>query len=203
MKRFRIRRTFGLGTALAAILVAGLATPAAADTGATSLELLQRCDSADYCVFHVGGAAQVYWSTTEMVGQTANCTHTAQTASIAWTKSTFSTNSVGGSWKFIAGATKAFMAGFKVTYQHDWTDTKTDSDTTTLTIPAGYLGTVSHARQMERVTGTYELHFGKRFYGHYFWYVPFTMNSPKGDGKDDVTTKSTRMTPQEHSAFCR
>ena len=203
MLKIRLRPA-ALTVALATALIASVSTPATADTSPTSIELLQKCDKgADSCVFHVSGAPDVFWSATEVVGQTANCTDVAQSASIAWSKSTFSSNSVGVSFKFIAGATKALLAGYKIAYQHEWTETTTDSDSTAMNIPPGFIGRVRHARQMERVKGQYELHFGKRFYGHYYWYVPFTVTSPRAGGNNDnVSTKSTPMTAQERSAYC-
>jgi hypothetical protein len=81
------------------------------------------------------------------------------------------------------------MYGFKVAYSHEWTESVTDRDTTRISIPAGYMGRIYHAREMERVSGQYELHFGKRFYDHYYWYVPMSVTSPKTDGRDSVTTK--------------
>ncbi|MGW1863658.1 hypothetical protein [Streptomyces collinus] len=49
--------------------------------------------------------------------------------------------------------------------------------------------------------GTYELIFGKRFHGHYYWYVPFEATGPA----DRPSTKSQRsrpMTPQERKTYC-
>ena len=195
---------------LVLMLVAGILglsvgiTEAWADTTPTSIELLQKCDDGtDSCIFHVEGAAEDFWATADVVGQTANCTTDPQDASVTWTTSSFSSNSIGSSLKVIAGATKQFMIGFKIAYSHEWTDTTTDSDTTKITIPAGYMGRVYHARQMESVHGQYELHFGSRFDGHYYWYVPMTMTSPKTGSTDQVTTQSAPLTSQEQAAYCR
>lgn len=185
-------------------LVPSLTAVARAEATPTSIELLEKCNNGtDSCVFHPGGAPNTFWSTTDLVGQTANCTGTTQQAAISWSTSSMSSNSVGVSLKVIVGATKAFMNGFKVAYNREWTETRTDTDTTWISIPAGHMGRVHHARQMESVTGQYELHFGYRFYGHYYWYVPFTMTSPKSDGNDNVTTRSTPLTAQERAAYCR
>jgi hypothetical protein len=192
-----------VAVAVGAGLIAGVTPSATAEETPGSIELLEKCDDgADSCVFHVDGAAEDFWQTADVVGQTANCTTESQDASITWTKSTFSSNSVGTSLKLIVGATKTFMNGFKIAYSHEWIETTTDSDTTKITIPGGHLGRVYHARQMERVHGQYELHFGNRFYGHYYWYVPMTMTSPKASGTDHVTTLSTPLTDQERDAYC-
>jgi hypothetical protein len=194
---------------LALMMVTGAAASAVvvpsawADPTPTSIELLEECDrGADYCVFHVEGVAETFWATTDMVGQTANCTAESQDASVVWTKSTFSSNSITSSLKVIVGATKAFMNGFKIAYSREWTDTTTDSDTTKITIPSGYMGRVYHARQMERIHGQYELHFGSRFHGHYYWYVPMTMTSPRTGGTDQITTRSDSLTGQARATYC-
>ena len=197
-------RTATAALALATALIAGGSVPASADSGPTPIELLEKCDNGtDSCVFHVNGSPDVFYETTAVVGTWANCTSKSQTGSINWSKTTTSSNSAGISVKYIAGATKAFMVGFKIAYQHEWTESKTDSDTTSIDVPAGHIGRIWHSRQMERVNGQYELHFGKRFYGHYIWYQPFTMTSPKSDGNDSVAAKSTPMTAQERQVYCR
>jgi hypothetical protein len=190
-------------TVIVAGLTAALGSAALADTTPTSIELLEKCDNgADDCVFHVTGPAERFWQVTQAVGQTANCTSSTQESSISWSKSTFSANSIGTSLKVIVGASKAFLNGFKIAYSHEWMESTTDSDTTKMAIPAWSLGRVYHSRQMERVTGEFELHFGKRFYDHYYWYVPMTETSPATGGTGNVTTQSTPLTADERAAYC-
>jgi hypothetical protein len=198
------RRAAGLGALLAAGAMISIAPGIArADDTPTSMELLQACGtSTDYCEFHVSGAARDYWGAGELAGQTANCTGADQASSITWEKSTFSTNSFGTSLKVIAGASKAYMVGFKIAYQHEWTDTVTDRDTTKMTIPAGYMGRVTTSHEMEEVSGQYEMHFGSRFYGHYYWYLPMTVDSPKDGSQAANTTQSLPMTDEEKATYC-
>jgi hypothetical protein len=190
-------------TLVVAGLTAAQETAAFAETTPTSIQLLQKCDNgADYCVFHVAGAAEDFWETEEIVGQTANCTYGIQDASISWTKSAFSSNSIGTSLKFIAGASKAFLNGFKIAYSHEWTESTTNSDTTKISIPPRSMGRVYHSNEMEHVSGQFELHFKKRFHDHYYWYVPMTETSPVTTGTGNVTTKSTPLTADERAAYC-
>jgi hypothetical protein len=193
--------------ALVGVIAVGMAPAvvalAHAEDTPTSMELLEKCDDGtDSCTFHPIGSPRVFWNTTDMVGQTANCTNSNQEAAVSWTTTTTSSNSIGGSLKVIVGATKAFLDGFKIAYSHEWTETKSDADTTKISIPAGHMGRVYHAREMEAVNGQYEMHFRSRYHGHYYWYVPFTMTSPKGDGNDNVTTESAPLTADEKAAFC-
>jgi hypothetical protein len=90
-----------------------------------------------------------------------------------------------------------------VSYQHDWTSSHTQSDATQITIPAHSMGRVYTATEMEEVSGQYEMHFGDRYHGHYYWYLPMTVDSPKdSDPHDGVTTKSQPLTGQETAAYC-
>ncbi|MDQ1290048.1 MAG: hypothetical protein QG622_3614 [Actinomycetota bacterium] len=201
--RGRRRLTTGVGAVLTVGLLVSVASIASAEEVPTSKELMEKCGKdTDFCEFHISGPARAYLQTAGLAAQTANCTGSTQDASLTWEKSTSSSNSFGWSLKVMAGAAKAFQLGFKVAYQHEWTDTLTDRDTTKMTIPGGHMGRVFHAREMEEVSGKYEMHFGSRYYGHYYWYLPMTVNSPKGGGNDKVTTKSEPMTEQERAQFC-
>jgi hypothetical protein len=193
----------GLGALLVVSLMFSLVPAAWAEDEPTSIQLMEKCDNGtDSCEFHVSGPADSFWQPTELAAQTANCTDATQDAEIAWQTSVTSSNSIGVSLKAIVGASKVYMAGFKIAYSHEWTESVTDRDTTRISIPAGYMGRVYHSREMETVSGQYELHFGKRFYDHYYWYVPMSVTSPKTDGRDSVTAKSTEMTEQERATYC-
>lgn len=198
------RRTLiGLGALLLVGLTVPLATVAMADETPTSMELLEKCgNGTDVCEFHVSGAARTFFSPSEVASQTANCTDKDQTASLTWEKTFTSSNSLGVSLKVSWGPTKAFEVGFKIAYQHEWTSSTTDRDITQITIPPGHMGRVYLAREMEEVSGQYEMHFGDRFYGHYYWYLPMTVTSPKANGQDAVVPKSEPLTDQERASFC-
>lgn len=197
------RAVTGLGTLIVAGAVVSVVTVARADQNPTSMELLEKCgDGTDLCEFHVSGAPRVFFGPSEMASQTANCTDKDQTASLTWEKTSTSTNSLGVSLKVSWGPTKAFETGFKIAYQHEWISSTTDRDTTLITIPPGHLGQVYVAREMEEVSGKYEMHFGDRFYGHYYWYLPMRVTSPKANGEDAVIPKSTPMTDRERASFC-
>lgn len=203
MFRTSRRALAGLGALLLAGLMVPLATVAMADEVPTSMELLEKCgNGTDLCEFHVSGATRTFFSPSEVASQTANCTDKDQTASLMWEKTFTSTNSLGVSLKVSWGPTKAFEVGFKVAYQHEWISSTTDRDTTQITIPAGHMGRIYLAREMEEVSGKYEMHFPDRFYDHYYWYLPMTVTSPKADGKDAVVPKSDPLTDQERASFC-
>jgi hypothetical protein len=203
-----LRRHPRVTAAVGALSVLGLltlfATGARAEDQPTSLELLDKCgNGTDYCEFHVSGPARTYFTTAQLAGQTANCTDTSQNATITWEHTTTSSNSLGTSLSVSTGAGTAFSIAVKVSYQHDWTSSHTRSDATQITIPARSMGRVYTATEMEKVSGQYEMHFGDRYHGHYYWYLPMTVDSPKvGDPHDGVTAKSTPLTEQEATAYC-
>ncbi|MYQ76040.1 hypothetical protein GTW64_02920 [Streptomyces sp. SID4923] len=59
---------------------------------------------------------------------------------------------------------------------------------TTVNVRPGEVGRVIREAQMQRVRGTYELHFPDRFYGHYYWYVPFEATGPLPDASSTKTS---------------
>jgi hypothetical protein len=202
--RGRRRLLAGFSGLLGIALVAAGAVVAEAEDAPTSLELLDKCgNGTDYCQFHVSGPARTYWKTADLVGQTANCTDSPQNATLTWEHTTTSTNSLGTALSVSAGAGSVFSIAVKVSYQHDWTTAHTQGDATQITIPAHQMGRVFDATQMEEVSGQYEMHFGDRYYGHYYWYLPMTVNSPVGDDPhDNVTTRSDPLTAEETATYC-
>ncbi|MBT0566998.1 hypothetical protein [Williamsia sp. CHRR-6] len=161
--------------------------------GPTNTELLDACDWADYCVFHPDGAPRLSVQPSTSVATSNNCTGRNQTNSIGWSHTTFSSNSLGYSFKFSSGAVKEFMIGYKVTYQHEWNQQSTVSDTTAISVPAYSVGNIYFGKQMETIRGTYEIHFEKPFYGHYIHYLTMEVTSPRANGQDVIYTQSRAM----------
>ena len=64
------------------------------------------------------------------------------------------------------------------------------------------VGTVERAAQMQKVKGTYELHFEDKFYDHYIWYVPMEVTGPAEDQQSTVVQDTSPMTEEEHTANC-
>lgn len=193
----RIRST--LTFVVAAVAALGIVTPAAhADSTPTVRELLDKCDNGtDSCVFHPSSRTE-FGGARHQVGRNANnCSTVNQNESIAWSDTTGGSNSIGititAEYKF----GEEFSVAVSATYEHTWTWSHTVTRTDTLTTPPWSVGQIFHAPQMQRVTGTYELHFGKKFYGHYYWYVNnFSATGPV-DTDDAVTFFTRAMTSDE------
>lgn len=189
-----------------AALGVGLSTasPAQAEATPTSIELLQKCNNGtDYCVFHPNGGPQIYAGGTHQIGTTLfNCGPGSATKRVAWSDTTGETNSIGISFinaqeGGILGAVGAFKSEFEITYGHKWGSSNTTTRTTDVRVDAGQKAWLTRATPMQKITGTYELHFGYRFYGHYYWYVPFTIDGPAPNQPDVVAQHSTPMTSGE------
>jgi hypothetical protein len=208
----------GRKTITAAVLAVGLTTggalyttnQASADDTPTSLELLQRCNNgADYCVFHPSGDPQLFASDVHQIGTTLyNCGPGDATKTAAWSDSTGESNSLGVSLTTSAGVgLEGVLTVFKVereiSYGHTWGTTDTTRRSTDVKVAAGQKAWLTRQAPMQRVGGTYELHFGSRFHGHYYWYVPFTMTGPAPDAHDvDVVAQHSGPMSDEEKTQC-
>ncbi|MFF4845462.1 hypothetical protein [Streptomyces collinus] len=173
----------------------------------TAAELLAKCNhGTDKCIFHPAGALKIFPGKTHRVGDLAyNCTEDPQTSSRTWEDTTGESNSLGVAFReeFEVGTTfgPTYKFAFEQSYKHTWSNSHTESQSTFIDVPAGEVGWVTRSPQMQRAKGTYELIFGKRFHGHYYWYVPFEATGPA----DRPSTKSQRsrpMTPRERKTYC-
>lgn len=204
----RFTRSAGALTALT-LGATALAAPqsAFAADSPTTRQLLEQCGtrSVDFCQFH----PQKYWTYTgprHQVGSTAyNCASQTNQHRIDWSDTTTSTNSVGVSITATAGFWKVYEVSVTATYSHGWEVSHTDTESNTLNVPAGYKGWIERGTSKQQAEGWYELHFPKRYYGHYIWYV----NNYKSSGfnKDNpragyVNFKDARMTAAERGAHC-
>ncbi|MDA2815138.1 hypothetical protein O4J56_31140 [Nocardiopsis sp. RSe5-2] len=201
------RTTIACGSAAAALaLTAGLAAPAHADheDTPTSRQLLELCNNGtDVCVFHPEGPVREHQAARHVVGSPVyNCTDREQWMTVGWSDTTSESNSVGlslgGGYKF----GEVFQVSFEATYGHEWKNSHTESQTTTVIAAPGEVGRVYVGPRMQTVNGTYELHFPDRYYGHYYWYVPFEATGPTADQSGTITQSTRPMTSEERAAHC-
>ncbi|WP_201294900.1 MULTISPECIES: hypothetical protein [unclassified Nocardiopsis] len=189
----------------AAGAVAGPATAAHADheNSPTVRELLELCNVAtDVCVFHPGGERELFSAAGRVVGsEVFNCTSGRQDMAVAWSDTTSQSNSVGLTLSTEAGFGEAFSVSYEQSYQRTWTTSHTEAQTTFVNTGPGEVGWVERRPRMQRVHGTYELHFPDRRWGHYVWYAPFTAEGPVPGSADDAITQNVRpMTDAERAA---
>ncbi|MFD8498766.1 hypothetical protein [Amycolatopsis sp. NPDC059657] len=195
----RIRKALTL--AMISIVTLGLATPIAqADSDPTERERLEKCNSGtDSCVFHAKSRKE-FAGKRHQVGRTVfNCSKVNQRESISWADATGGSNSVGITIETGMKFADVYTATVTATYNHTWDWSHTVTRTDTLNTPAWSVGQIFHAPTMQTITGDYELHFGKRWRGHYYWYVwNFSATSPMPDD-GSVTFYTRNMTPDERN----
>ncbi|MFE7277810.1 hypothetical protein [Streptomyces sp. NPDC057623] len=183
----RVRRVSLFGAALAAssALVATTATFAtAADTMPTEQELLSQCrTTADYCkfdaqsldggqvgkkhqvgatVYNCGGTVHRTWSWSETAGSSTNANISATLASALWEPISVSATAAFG---------KTFDRSHTTTVSVDYT------------MEPYHKAWVTRGTGYQTIEGDWELHFGKRYHGHYYWYdkgYQTKVEDPKG-----------------------
>ncbi|MFC7341725.1 hypothetical protein [Saccharopolyspora griseoalba] len=188
-------------SALGAVLL--LAPPASAADEPTVRELLEKCDNGtDVCEFHPEGEPEHYQNTSEPVGAPVyNCTDRQQLMNVSWSDGTAESNSVGMSMS--AGFGEVFKVTFEATYGHAWRSEHTESQTTFIEVRPGEVGRVYHGAKMQKVKGSYEMHFPDEFHDHYIWYVNgFEAYGPADDQGGTVTQSTRPMTEEEQQANC-
>lgn len=190
-----------LATAGSAALSTGTAS---AEETPTARELLDKCDNgSDLCVFHPDGPPTVSMGEAHQVGDSAyNCTADLQRSTVGWSDTTGESNSLGVSLSAEYGFSAVFKVTIETSYQHTWESSHTESEQTNVDVRPGEVGWVTREAQMQHVSGTYELHFGDPFYGHYYWYVPFDATGPLPDAPSTKTQHTRAMTDQERAEHC-
>lgn len=196
-----------LTAALAAVGSAVLAPTAAHAThndAPTARQLLLKCENgSDLCVFHPDGPPQISMGPTHQVGASAfNCTEDNQRSVVGWSDTTGESNSVGLSLSAEYGFAEVFKMTIEASYEHTWSSSHTESGSTWIQVRPGEVGWVTREAQMQTVSGTYELHFGDPYYGHYYWYVGFTATGPVPDAPSTKTQHTRPMTAQEEAEHC-
>ncbi|EKX68214.1 hypothetical protein Sipo8835_25710 [Streptomyces ipomoeae] len=195
------------GTVSALTLGASLlaAPQAMAASSPTTKELLNACSWADLCEFHPQSYSE-YTGPRHQVGATAyNCGSQTNQKRIDWSDTTATTNSVGVAVTVGVKFWEVYEASVEVSYRHDWTTSHTDTESHTINIPSGSKGWIERGTSKQKAKGWYEIHFGKRYYGHYIWYV----NNYESSGYNSsnprngyVNFKDTKMTAAERGAHC-
>jgi hypothetical protein len=179
---------------------------AQADDTPSSLELMDKCNhGTDSCTFHPDSGPKVFADNPHQIGNTLfNCGPGSASKSVSWTDTSGERNSFGISMVnaqegSIAGWFGAFKTEFEITFGHRWGNSDSTTRATDIKVNAGEKGWLVRSTPMQTITGTYELHFGKEFHGHYYWYVPFTITAPAPEATsiDVVSQREEPMSPQE------
>ncbi|GAA3726546.1 hypothetical protein [Salinactinospora qingdaonensis] len=200
--RKRSWSALALSSATAGLVVLAAAPAAAAEP--TNRQLLEQCNNGtDTCVFHPDGPPQYYTGPARQVGDSVyNCTNGVQRFNVSWSDTTSQSNSVGIAMTTEAGFGEAFAVSYEQSYEHTWKTSHTESQTTYVDTGPYQVGWVERQPRMERVSGTYEMHFGDPYYGHYIWYVPFEARGPASDGASEAIVQHNRDMTDAEKAAC-
>ncbi|MEU9173734.1 hypothetical protein AB0D34_39210 [Streptomyces sp. NPDC048420] len=199
----RLARSAGAVAALALGASLMAAPQSYAANSPTIAELLQRCGSADVCKFHPQSYT-AYTGPAHVIGTPAyNCAHEINPSTVSWSDTTSATNTVGVSIEASMEFWKVYKVSVEASYSHSWTTSHTDTDTKTVNIRPGYKGWLERGTAKQKAKGWYEFHFGKRYYGHYIWYINnYQAAAWDGDHPNNgyVTMKDRPMTSAERAA---
>jgi hypothetical protein len=193
------------GTGLLTAAGLAMAAPSAsAEDTPTGRELLDQCDNGtDTCDFHPSGAPEEYTGAGHQVGETAfNCTPDLQRSTVNWSDTTGESNSFGVSLSAEVGFSEVFKVTIETSYQHTWESSHTEGQATNVDVRPGEKGWIERAPKMQKVHGTYEMHFGDPYYGHYIWYQDFDADGPLPGSTGDITQHTAAMTDQERTEHC-
>ncbi|GAA3365360.1 MULTISPECIES: hypothetical protein [Saccharopolyspora] len=195
------RRTSAVLVSAFSLASLAFAPAASAADEPTTRELMEKCDNGtDSCVFHPEGQPEYYVEDRHTVGDPVyNCTDGLQRFSVEWSDTTSQSNSVGLSMTTEAGFGKVFAVAYEQSYEHTWEESHTESQTTHVDTEPNQVGSVERAAQMQKVKGTYELHFEDKFHDHYIWYVPMEITGPAPDPTSAVSQHVRDMTEEEIS----
>lgn len=175
--------------------LAGFAAPTAfADDQPTTRQLLDMCDKkkTDFCEFHPEGSPVVYRGSYKLAGGSTNCSDAKLVRVIRWESSTSTTNSFGVTINGGAQLGKIFQAGVETSFHTEWSWSDTQADEVQQEVAPHSGVNVYVAPMKTKINGTYELHFGKRYYGHYYWYVHGAIDGQTKGHAWDVRTESAR-----------
>ncbi|MFE6610910.1 hypothetical protein [Amycolatopsis sp. NPDC057786] len=137
----------------------------------TRQQLMNKCAGADYCEFKPQGGMQVFGGPNMLAGSSTNCTNFNQTRVIRWESTSGTTNTFGV--EISAGVTlgEIFELSIKSSFQREWSWTDTKADEIRQDVGKKSRVDIYAQKQQTRVDGQWEIHFGSRYYGHYYWFV--------------------------------
>ncbi|MGW6445226.1 hypothetical protein [Lentzea sp. NPDC055074] len=169
-----ISRSKVLAALAMAVAAMFTALPAANATHAgqpTTQELMYRCAGADYCQFKPYGAMEIFNGSRQLAGSGTNCTSSLMTRVINYSATTGTKNTFGVEISGGVELGKIFEASIKANYSREWSFSETKTDEVRQEIKPRKKVNIFASKQKSRVNGTWEIHFGSRYYGHYYWYV--------------------------------
>jgi hypothetical protein len=162
-----------LALAISAAFTAMPAANAAPADSPTVQQLLDQCalGRTDYCQFKPSGNLLIFSGPRQFAGSSTNCTNFNQTRVIRYEASTGTKNTFGVEISATVKLGEVFEASIKTSFQREWSWEETKVDEIRQDVGKKARVDIFVVKAQARVNGTWELHFGSRYYGHYYWYV--------------------------------
>lgn len=153
------------------VIVAGAAS-ASADDQPTVTQLLELCNKGypDSCVFHPR-QVNIFDSPRQLAGSSTNCSSFNATRVVRYDAISGTTNTWGVEVNAKTKLGEAFEVGVSSSFQRQWLWTDIRGDEIRQDVGAHAAVNIWVTKQSTQVTGTWEIHFDHRYYGHYIWYV--------------------------------
>jgi hypothetical protein len=139
----------------------------------------------------------------KQVGDVAwGCASGGGAQAITWSDTVGTTTSVSGTATVSGGLATVINAGFSATFGTAWTQSKTVSETTTVTVKPGKVAWIVRSAPMQSVVGDLSMWYPKKVDGHYNWIVQnLTVTGPR-DAAGNVVILDRDMTAQERKTVC-
>lgn len=177
----------------------GVAVPGTASANhegtPSTRELLQLCNDgrADRCDFRPSGGINVYYGPRSLAGSGTNCTNFNQVRVIRYEASQYTSHSFGVELSAGSKIGKAFEWSISTSYSRKWAWTDSKADEVRQDIGPRSRVIVYVAKQRSQVRGTYEIHFGNRYKGHYYWYASGQVEGQTEGQPWDIATEQVRV----------
>ncbi|WP_157968582.1 hypothetical protein [Streptomyces geranii] len=199
----RLHRTAFTTASLAAAgaLLGATATSASADSGPTEEQLLSQCGVADYCKFTPTSLSQGLGPEHQVGSKIVNCGGTVQ-RTWGWSETTSQTTNANISASLSSALWEPISVAASAAFGKTFSNTRTDSETYTQTMEPFTQAWTTRATGLQTITGDWELHFGYRFFGHYYWYDKGYQSKVENPDDGYIALHYNSMTDAEIRRHC-
>lgn len=169
----------------------------------TDEELLSQCGRADVCTYTVKETSRFLGERHSVGSTVVNCEPESISRQITWSDTTESSSNVDLSFTAGASFEGVLNASFSATFGFGFENSHTKSESFTETLRPFSKSEVIRATAMVQTIGDWELHFGSRFHGHFFWFdkdVSVTTEDP--NGSDLLIFRQKTLSEADVAEFC-
>lgn len=167
---------------LAALIVASIIIPACFAAGPRASadnqpkpspkQLLGACENeqTDLCIFRQEGQPVIYNDHYRLAGSSQNCTNSKLVRTVRYELMSGTSNTWGVNMSVGTKLGGIFETTVQGSLQHQWMSSDTTTDETRQDVAPHSAVNIWVSKEKTRIRGTWEIHFGRRYFGHYYWY---------------------------------